>query len=60
VNIKIVEYERIKSEYCDKIQGLISELAHRRKENRDTTQIILQLEKALEEFLIFKRNLKMD
>jgi cell shape-determining protein MreC len=56
----IAEYERIKSDYCDKIQDILSELEHLRKENRDTTQIIQQLEKALEEFLIFKRESKTD
>lgn len=55
MNRKGQEYEKKKSEWCDKIEKLIEELEQLRKEHKDTTDITLQLEIALEDFFLFRR-----
>jgi uncharacterized coiled-coil DUF342 family protein len=52
---RVKEYEKRKSEYCDKIEELAQKLEQLRKERRDTTQICNQLETVLKAFLLFKR-----
>jgi len=58
MKIKGSEYEKIESEYCDNIQELIQRLERLRKEEKDTTEICRQLEIALEEFRLFRRELR--
>jgi hypothetical protein len=56
--IKVAEYEKIKSEYCDKVQGLIQKLESLRKEEKDTIEICRQLETTLKEFFLLRREVK--
>jgi len=55
MNRRGLEYEKKKSEWCDKIEKLIEELEQLRKEHKDTTNITLRLETVLEDFFLFRR-----
>ena len=56
MNSKVKEYEKRKSEYCDKIEDLVQKSEQLRKAGKDTTEICKQLETALKEFLLFRRD----
>lgn len=56
MNNKVEEYEKRKSEYCDKVEELVQKSEQLRKQGRDTTEIGTKLEAVLKDFLLFRRN----
>ncbi len=53
--MKLEEYERGKSKYCNEIENMIQEIEQLHKENKDINEIILRLKTTLEEYRLFKR-----